>query len=199
MSTLELFKLDTLEVYPTGMSLLLPSGFTRSNVLPNIVPLPDVVIGRRAARRWVDIMNTNTAICLYSETVVCMVEEEGLRGMEFFPVEIGQVESPHLQAERPWPRYFVGRVTGRIGAIVTTNAGEPLLFDEATGMYRTGDGLLKRGQVQPETWDGSDFMHLSTIPATHRFCTARVKAAVEKRKLSNFNFYPPYEPDVFAV
>ena len=198
MSAPEFYQLGNRNTQPTGMSLPLPEDFAWSDKLPALVPLPNVLIGVRAAQRWVDIMTTNTSVYLYSEAVVQMVEKEGFQGMEFFPVEIGGVESPRLCAQLPWPRYYVGRVTGRIKAVVTTDEGELLPFDEVTGMYGPNDGLLKRGQLQPETWDGSDFLYVSTYPS-YCFCTARVKEAVEKRKLHNFNFIAPYEPNVFTV
>jgi hypothetical protein len=162
--------------------------------------IDEVVVESKNARQWVDIMDTYKIwIHLFSEQVVQMVEEEDFRGIEFFPVQFGRVESRFLRARRPWPKYFVGRVTGRIAADMETYEGEPLAFDEQTGFYKTkGLGGLHRARLRPETWDGSDFMHVSTFYTSHRLCTARVKEAVERRKLSNFNFIAEEAPNIIV-
>ena len=182
---------------PTGIDIDLPESFAWSRQLPARVPLLGVQVAA-GGRRWVDLMVTNTSVYLHSEAVVRMVEEEGFTGMEFFPTEISKVESKQLRAQTPWPRYYVGRVTGRIGAVVTTDEGETPPFDEESGTYRRRGASLYRGQLLPETWDGSDFLYISTFPS-YCFCTARVKAAIEQRKLYNFNFYSEREPNVFTV
>ena len=194
---MQFFKYSMRTNSPTGIDLGLPSNFARSKVMPACVPLPNVGVAA-GGRRWVDLMVTNTSVFLYSEAVVRMVEEEGFRGIEFFPVEIGEIESKLLRAQTPWPRYYVGRTTGRIGAVVTTDEGAAPPFDEATGTYRRRGASLYRGQLLPETWDGSDFFYISSFPS-YCFCTARVKAAIEQRKLYNFNFYSEHEPNVFTV
>ena len=186
---------------PTGIGLSLPEDFAWSRQRPEQTPLPGVEVAEQA-RRWVDLMVTNSpGLYLYSEAVVHMVQEEGFGGIEFFAVEVARVESKHLRAQTPWPRYYVGRVTGRIGAIVANEmGGEPLRVDEQTGLYQFSKlGGLEYYQLQPESWDGSDFMHVSTVYTAHRLCTARVKAAVEQRKLRNFNFYSEREPNVLLM
>ena len=186
---------------PKGIDIDLPDNFAWTKQLPAQVPLPNVAVAA-GGRRWVDLMVTNSiGLYLYSEAVVKMVAEEGLQGIEFFPTEIGKVEGKQLREQRPWPRYYVGRVTGRIGAIVSNEeGGEPLPVDEQTGLYRFIKlGGLNCFQLQPESWDGSDFLHVSTVNTAHRLCTERVKAAVERRKLHNFNFIAEQRPGFMVM
>ena len=184
---------------PTGTGLMLPSGFARSDKPPTRVPLLDVAV-TAGGQRWVDLMVTNTiGLYLYSEAVVRMVEEEGFKGIEFFPVEVSRVEGKQLREQRPWPRYYVGRLTGRIGAVVKLE-GEPLPIDEQTGLYQVvRPGFPKSYHLQTSTWQGSDFLHISNIQGSYHLCTARVKEAIDQRGLYNFNFYSEREPGVIEM
>ena len=196
---MQLFYFYSYDPFPTGIGLGLPSNFALSKVIPAQVPLQNVEVAERA-RRWVDIMTTNTSVFLYSEAVVRMVEEEGFTGIEFFPVEVSKVEGKHLRVQTPWPRYYVGRITGRIGAVVSSARDEPLSFDEKTGMYQPQYlETIHIFRMNKTEWDQSDFCHVSTFGSLHSFCTPRAKAAIEKRKLHNFNFISEREPDFFRI
>ena len=195
---MQFFQYSIRTTLPTAIGIGLPDDFAWSKQLPARAPLSGVEIAEKG-QSWVDIMVTNSpGLYLYSEAVVKMVQEERFRGIDFFQLDISWVESSRLRAQRPWPCYYVGRITGRIGAFITTDKGEPPPSDEVTGLYRRRGATLYRGQLRPEMWDGSDFLYIDTFPS-YCFCTSRVRVTVEQRKLRNFNFYSERDPNVFLV
>lgn len=132
--------------------------------------------------------------------------KRGFSGMRFVPVSIQKVRSKQLR-EKPCPRYWALRVTGKMvwrHMAYAERNGEwhpidgKLLSDAERQSYKPGlRTRLMHGAVQvqfrriPVEWDGSDFFDSPKPPFAYAFhCTQRVVEAVRELNFEAFRFTP---------
>ena len=158
-------------------------------------PIPSVIDGCVAGkgRKWPDLMTTSnpgSGIFVYSARVVTTIEDEGLAGIEFHPVELTESENRKLRLKDA-PKYFWGKIMGKMAAKIIGRDGCSIEPDVDTGIHQPKgiEDVYHSYELSPESfWDGSDFFQMSTVISGHRFCTQRVLDAARRHRWTNFSF-----------
>ena len=134
-----------------------------------------ISFGDPTARTWPQVVAlVRGEIFLFSERIVNEFTRIESTGIEFFPIEITRISSPVLERKKP-PTYLWGRITVEVAARVFWN-GVEVLPDPQSGRIEWKPEFRSPVivEIDPTSWDGSDFFAISSISHGMRFCSERI-------------------------
>jgi hypothetical protein len=139
-----------------------------------------ISFGDPTARTWPEIVAlVRGEIFLFAERIVNELLQIESTGIEFFPIEIGRISSPVLEKKKP-PTYRWSRITGEVTARVFAGGAE-MFPNPESGRIEMKPGVSRMTvEIDPNSWDGSDFFAIVNCHHGMRFCSERIIEAATK-------------------
>lgn len=145
--------------------------------------------------KWHDILTTSSqSVKIVSERVVNGIKEAGLTGIDFYPITSINAKPNKRLLDIDPPNYYWFIITGTVKARLERDDGTPIEFNQDRGIYEFSMkhvGKAKRYVLDMDSWDGSDFIYISTVINAHRFFSERFAELIKKNKWTNFVVNPP--------